>query len=63
MCVPSLVWFHYQHKHRIHTVERFVLISNDRYAELIKTDPSVINSTDIDQIKIFKNWYTGLHKT
>ena len=55
--------FLYICKHRVNTVERLTNISNNRYAKLIKEDPSVINGADIDQINIFRSWYTATHKS
>ena len=45
--------FDFFYKYRIRTVERLISFTNDRIVELIQADPSVINTTDIDQIDIF----------
>ena len=43
-------------KHRIRTVTRMVTTIDRHYVSLITRDPSVINESDLDQIKIFRYW-------
>ena len=48
----------YLKKHRITNVRRLVNTTNEHYSDLFHRDPSVLNESDLDQIEIFRFWYT-----
>ena len=46
--------------HRIKSVRRFTSTTVDRYEELASLARSPLDKTDIDQINLFRTWYTNL---
>ena len=48
----------YLKRHRIGNVRKLVNTTNEHYADLFHRDPSVLNESDLEQIEIFRFWYT-----
>ena len=46
-------------KHRICTERKLVSTTDKNLATMITKDPSVLNYADIDQIHIFRFWYSA----
>ena len=46
--------------HRIGSVRRFTTTTVDRYEELANVLGSPLDNTDIDQINLFRTWYTRM---
>ena len=46
--------------HRIGSVRRFTTTMVDRYEELAGLEGSPLDNTDIDQINLFRTWYTRM---
>ena len=45
--------------HRIKSVRRLAITPSERYEELVNLTGSPLSRADIDQLKLFKTWYTN----